>query len=196
MRSSRQSSRAQSAEMLACASCRSGASGKRNPPSDVKDNRFAQRQVSRTVAGVALSEAGPGRELLGWAGEYRAESASATRDSMAAAGLSGVLRSSAQVRLERDAAPLPATSAGRGLPAPFQFVKFTGSIVPIDARAAKGQTWSGRHRVQRAWCRSFAAPAFSSSFCGIPKRNNRAEEPVHDLLARRTRAGFLCLSSP
>ena len=197
--------------ILACANCPSELPEKQSP-GDVKDNRFAQRQVSRTVTGVALSEAGPGRELLGPAGETRAEPSGATRGSMAAAGILRRPRSSAQGRLERDAAPLPASSAGRGLPAPFSFPNRPCNLRPCDRRADK----KGIQLNGSAWLKVRQSYLFTASkTCGIvqgtdrvttlspgvlglvaPERNCTAEGLERGSLARWARSNLRCLFKP
>ena len=164
MRSSRQPSRAQSAEMQACASCPSELPGKQSP-GDLKDNQHRKRQVFRIgfhrVAGV-LSEASLEQILLRQAGEARAGSVSAARDSVTATGAHRVLRLAAQGHLERGAESLLTTHAGCGLPAPFSWQKrlaarVTQPPVAIPARSgniafcdgrARGRNL-GRHSAQR-----------------------------------------------
>lgn len=175
--------------ILACADCPSELPEKQSP-GDVKDNRFAQRQVSRTVTGVALSEAGPGRELLGSAGETRAEPSGATRGSMAAAGILRRPRSSAQGHLEKGAAPLPASSAGRGLPAPFLFSNYQGNLPARDGRARGKRNLDGAARLT-AGQRS----AFSASPICRTKRNCTARSESRNIIGLAYAIPPGCLTS-
>lgn len=207
MNFTRPQSRAHRAEIRACADCRTGMPGKQVPRSDEKDKLFHQRQVSRFRAGVVLSEAGPGRELPGRAGGTRGEPSGATRNSMAAAGLSVVPRSSVQVRLERDTAPLPASSAGSGLLAPFYFSRCRETLTVRAAaeERTKRRVMARLPRVTRQSLSSAATicgndyglgqrPHFQVHGGGVGRNLNRTGQHrarIHH--ARRDARGLACL---